>query len=70
MKGHGERQKRRKCAYKEDARERPMVVEREKTKAMVEEKNVKIHRRYAAGGVAVNNETLHQHRDACGVFIA
>lgn len=35
-----------------------------------EEKNVKIRRRYALGGAAVNNETLHQHRDACGVFIA
>lgn len=43
---------------------------REKAEAVVEEKNVKIHRRYAAGGAAVNNETLHQHRDACGVFIA
>lgn len=46
------------------------MVKREKTEAMVEEKNVKIRRRYAPGGAAVNNETLHQHKDACGVFIA
>jgi len=55
--------------YKEGARGRPLA-EREKAEAVAEEKNVKIHRRYAPGGAVVNNETLHQHRDACGVFIA
>lgn len=47
---------------------------REETRAAAkkekEKKNVKIHRRYAPSGAAVNNETLHQRGDACGVFIA